>query len=340
MQVSLAGAIRNLPSRPRPLTELYSEFLSISTLAEELGFRSVWLSEHHLAEDNWNNCPMTVLAAIAARTTRIRLGTYVLLLALHHPLRVAEELATLDVLSNGRFDLAVGAGPMHVECKAFGIDPKEAYGRTYESLALIQRLFTEKSVTHHGKYYHFDDVSVTTHPVQKPMPPVYTTPMMGTQSWEKSAERGYNVASALHSPHWLGYPEMLAKHGRKRSDVRIVSGPIFVHIADSRQQAWDEAEEAMHWAIEFYVKRGLPFPLAPLGEFRKPEKAIAYGLPIAAGTSKEVLEILSQWKDLPMDEMSFQFNHPGLSLPVVERSMRSFARDVMPAILGWKPKIA
>ena len=61
---------------------------------------------------------------------------------------------------------------------------------------------------------------------------------------------------------------------------------------------------------------------------------------IAAGTSKEVLEILSQWKDLPMDEMSFQFNHPGLGLPVVERSMRSFARDVMPSILSWKPKIA
>ncbi|MFM2288791.1 MAG: hypothetical protein RL684_1934 [Pseudomonadota bacterium] len=340
MQVSLAGAIRNLPSRPRPLTDLYSEFLAISSLAEELGFRSVWLSEHHLAEDNWNSCPMTVLAAIAARTTRIRLGTYVLLLALHHPLRVAEEIGTLDILSNGRFDLAIGAGPMHVECKAFGVDPKETFGRTYEALALIKRLFTEERVTHHGKYYHFDDVCVTTHPVQKPMPPVYTTPLFGPQSWQKSAERGYNVASALHSPMWLGYAKMLEQHGHKRSDVRIISGPVFVHIADSRSQAWDEAEEAMHWAVDFYKKRGLPFPVAPLGEFRKPEHAIAYGLPIAAGTSKEVLEILSQWKDLPMDEMSIQFNHPGLALPIVERSMRSFARDIMPEMLRWQPPAA
>lgn len=338
MQVSLAGAIRNLPNRPRPLTDLYNEFLAISMLCEQLGFRSVWLSEHHLAEDNWNGCPMTVLAAIAARTTRIRIGTYVLLLALHHPLKVAEEIGTLDVLSNGRFDLAVGAGPMPIECKAFGIDPKEGFGRTYEALEVIQRLFTEERVTHHGKYYHFDDVCVTTYPVQKPMPPIYTTPIMGPKSWHKSAERGYNIASALHGPDWTDYPKMLAQYGRKRSDVRMVSGPIFVHVAESRSQAWDEAEESMHWAIEFYNRRGMSMPLAPLGEFRKPENALAYGLPIAAGTPKDVLEVLGQWKDLPMDEMSIQFTHPGLAQPIVERSMRMFARDVMPQVLSWGTK--
>jgi alkanesulfonate monooxygenase SsuD/methylene tetrahydromethanopterin reductase-like flavin-dependent oxidoreductase (luciferase family) len=335
MQVSLAGAIRNHPSHPRPLTEIYADFLAYASLAEELGFNRVWLSEHHLAEDDWNPSPITVLAAIAARTSTIRLGTFVLLLPLHHPLKIAEDIATLDILSNGRFDFAVGAGPMEVECAAFGVSRAETYARTYESLAVIERLLTEPSVTHHGKYFHFDNVAMTTKPVQKPMPPIYTTPLFGPQSWDKSAQRGYNVASALHTPMWLEYPKLLAKYGHQRDSIRIVSGPLFVHVADSRDQAWDEAEEAMHWAVEFYRRRGLPFPVAPVGEFRKPQNALAYGTPIAAGSPEEVLQVLSAYRDAPLEDLSIQFNHPGLSRAVVERSMRRFARDVLPEVLRW-----
>jgi alkanesulfonate monooxygenase SsuD/methylene tetrahydromethanopterin reductase-like flavin-dependent oxidoreductase (luciferase family) len=335
MQVSLAGAIRNHPAHPRPLTEIYDDFLHYASLAEELGFNRVWLSEHHMAEDDWNPAPMTVLAAIAARTRTIRLGTFVLLLPLHHPLKVAEEIATLDILSHGRFDFAVGAGPMDVECTAFGINRAEAYARTYESLAVIEKLLTETTVTHHGKYYHLDNVSMTTRPVQKPTPPIYTTPLFGPQSWDKSAQRGYNVASALHTPMWLEYPKLLAKYGRKREDVRIVSGPLFVHVAPSRDQAWDEAEASMHWAVEFYRRRGLPIPLAPIGEFRKPEGALAYGTPIAAGPPEEVIKVLSTFRDAPLEDLSIQFNHPGLPRAIVERSMRTFAREVLPEITRW-----
>jgi alkanesulfonate monooxygenase SsuD/methylene tetrahydromethanopterin reductase-like flavin-dependent oxidoreductase (luciferase family) len=335
MQVSLACAIRNHPAHPRPLTEIYDNFLSYGTLAEELGFCRVWLSEHHLAEDNWNASPVTVLAALAARTRTIRLGTYVLLLPLHHPLKVAEEIATLDILSHGRFDFAVAAGPMEVECTAFGVNKAETFARTYEALAVIERFMTEESVTHHGKYYHFDNIAMTTKPVQKPMPPIYTTPLFGAQSWERSAQRGYNVASALHSPIWLQYPKMLEKHGHDRSKVRIVSGPVFAHVADSRDKAWDEAEESLHWAMEFYRLRGLPFPVAPVGEFRKPQHALAYNLPIAAGSPDEVLQTLSAYKDLPLDELAIAFDHPGLDLPTIERSLRRFAREVMPEIKRW-----
>ena len=337
MKVSLAGAIRFHPERPRPLTEIYDEFIELAVLAESLGFHRVWLSEHHLAEDGWNPAPMLVLAALAQRTRRIRLGTFVLLLPLHHPLRVAEEIGTLDVLSNGRFDFAVGAGPMDVECAAFGIPRKETFGRCYEALAVIQRFLTEPRVTHHGKHFHFDDVAMTTKPVQRPHPPIFTTPLMGPQSWEKSAERGYNVASALHTPAWRDYAGLLAKHGRDRKDVTIATGPVFVHVSDSREKAFDEAERAMHWAIDFYVQRGLPFPLAPIGEFRKPENAIAYGVPIVAGSPQEVLEDLSVYKNEPFDDLSLQFGHPGMDQRCAVRSMRLFAEHVLPEILRWQP---
>ena len=89
---------------------------------------------------------------------------------------------------------------MDVECAAFGIPRKETFGRCDEALAVIQRFPTEPRVTHHGRYFHLDDVAMTTKPVQRSHPPIFTTPSMGPQSSEKSAERGYNVASALSAP--------------------------------------------------------------------------------------------------------------------------------------------
>jgi alkanesulfonate monooxygenase SsuD/methylene tetrahydromethanopterin reductase-like flavin-dependent oxidoreductase (luciferase family) len=335
MKVSLAGAIRNNPGNVRPLQQIYDEFCELAERAEELGFHRIWLSEHHLAEDGWNCAPMLVLAALARRTRRIRLGTYVMLLPLHHPLKVAEEVATLDILSGGRFDLAVGAGPMEVECRAFGINRSETFGRCYEALAVIQRLLTEDVVTHHGKYFHFDEVAMTTKPVQKPHPPIFTTPLMGPQSLEKSAQRGYNVASALHYPDWKHYEALLAKYGHDRSKLTIASGPLFVQVADSREQAFDQAEEAMHWAIEFYRRRGTPFPLAPIGEFRKPENAFAYGCPIIAGSPTEVLEGLSRYRDEPLDELGLQLNHPGMDHKLAMRSLERFAAEVLPVVSCW-----
>ena len=89
MKLVVTMGIRQLPSRPRPLQELYLEYLEESALAEQLGFDNVWASEHHFAEDSWNPSPITFLAAVAARTERVRIGTYVLLLPFHNPVRVA-----------------------------------------------------------------------------------------------------------------------------------------------------------------------------------------------------------------------------------------------------------
>ncbi len=130
MDIGLAAAIQRLPGKEEPLVGLYQDFLADCELAQELGFSHVWASEHHGSEDDWKNSPLTLLAAAAAHTERIRLGTYVLLVSLHNPLRVAEEAATVDILSNGRLDLAIGADPMAVDCETFGFDRKEAFART------------------------------------------------------------------------------------------------------------------------------------------------------------------------------------------------------------------
>ena len=129
MEVGIAAGIRNLPGKEQPLARTYQEFIDTAALADELGYSHFWMSEHHFAEDDWNSRPLTILAAMAARTRRIRLGTYVLLLALHDPLAVAEEAAAVDILSNGRLDLAIGAGPMQQECDVFGVPKNETFAR-------------------------------------------------------------------------------------------------------------------------------------------------------------------------------------------------------------------
>ena len=142
MDIGLAMTARVLPGDERPLTDVYRQLLDEAVLGEELGFSSWLIAEHHFAEDRHNPSQFPLLAAAAVRTERIRLGTYVLLLALHNPIRVAEDAATVDILSNGRLLLAIGAGPMPGECAVFGIPPKERFGRTYEALEVIDRCFS------------------------------------------------------------------------------------------------------------------------------------------------------------------------------------------------------
>ncbi len=334
MEVGLAAGIRNLPGKIQPLTEAYRDFLAQGVLAEELGFSHVWLSEHHFAEDDWNSAPLPVLAALATHTERIRIGTYVLLLALHNPLRIAEDTATIDILSNGRLDLVIGAGPMQGECDVFGIEKKETFGRTYEALEFIERCYKGEKFTHKGKYYSFQNVELHPRPVQPGGPPIWMA-AMGPQSIAKAAERGYHLASALHTPLWKTYSGLLEKVGRRRQDHKIASGPLIVHIADTREQAWDEAEVGAHWCVEFYRRRGMDMPLPPVGELRRTPNAGIYSVPFAIGTVDDVMRALSAYRDEPLEELGIQFQHPGVDAKITQRSMRVFAREILPEIRKW-----
>lgn len=335
MDIGLAIAVRNLPGKPQHLPSLYREFLAEAELAEHLGFDAVWVSEHHFAEDNWNSATLPMLAAVAARTERVRLGTYVLLLALHDPLRVAEDLTGIDLISNGRLEIAVGAGPMEVECKVFGIDKNETFGRTYEALEFMQRCFSEDGpFTHEGKYYHYPNVCMRPRSVQQPHPPIWMA-AMGPQSIQRAAQRGYHLASALHSPLWKTYAGQLEAAGRKRSDHRVMSGPLLVHLAPTREQAWDEAEQGMHWCVDFYNRRGWTAPLPPVGELRRTPDAGIYGIPFAVGTPEDVVRILGRYREEPLNQICLQFRAPGMDYACVERSLRMFAAEVMPEMRRW-----
>jgi alkanesulfonate monooxygenase SsuD/methylene tetrahydromethanopterin reductase-like flavin-dependent oxidoreductase (luciferase family) len=334
MDIGLAMTARTRPDAARPLPEVYRQLLDEAVLGEELGFDAWWLAEHHFAEDQHNPSQFPVLAAAATRTSTIRIGTFVLLLALHNPLRVAEDAATVDILSNGRLSLAIGAGPMPGECAVFGIDPKERFGRTYEALTVIEKCFTEDEFDHHGKYFDFEGVAMTTKPVQRPGPPIAMA-AMGPQSLAKAGERGYNLASVLHTPLTHIYEGAQREAGRTRDDYRLTSGPLAVHVGETREKAWDECEAALHWWIGFYRRRGFDMPQPPVGELRDTPGAGIFGQPFAVGTPDDVIEALSVHKGVDLDEMVIQFNHAGMGPEPVANSMTLFAKEVMPELRTW-----
>src|SRR6185437_14604277 len=140
LKIGLMQDFRNPREWRRPNPELYRAILDQIVRAEELGYDNIWLTEHHFAEDGYNPSLMPTAAAIATRTQRIRIGTFVLLLPFQHPVRIAEDATCVDIWSNGRFDLGVGQGYSHKEFNALCMKREERSARFAEGVELIRKL--------------------------------------------------------------------------------------------------------------------------------------------------------------------------------------------------------
>ena len=158
------------PERRVPLETVYARALERIEIMDRTGYDAVWLAEHHFT--SFSVCPsvhmMGVLAA--ARTKRLRIGTGVSLAPFYHPLRLAEEVALLDVLSGGRVNWGAGRGFARVEFETFGVPPEESASRFREAVEIVLRAWTEERLSFAGKHFHFDGVEVLPKPLQQPAP--------------------------------------------------------------------------------------------------------------------------------------------------------------------------
>src|ERR1700727_376457 len=206
--------------------------------AEQIGMHSAWIGEHHFNSLGALSCPDLVLSYIAARTTRIRLAPAVTVTPLHHPIRVAEQWATLDLLSNGRVDFAAGRGYDRREYEPFHVSFDDNQGIFEEGLELIRRLWAaDDRISPHGKQYSFDDVRITPKPVQRPLPTYVGS--FSKPSIELAARLGCGliVAPFAAAMSYGGlkqvaelYHETLARHGRPRGRLMC---SYFIHFADT-----------------------------------------------------------------------------------------------------------
>src|SRR5205085_686583 len=155
------------PNNSRTPNELINQIADQAIYAEQLGMHSAWIGEHHFSTLGVNSSPEVMLTFVAARTKNIRLAPAVTVLPLHHPIRVAEQWATLDLLSGGRVDFAAGRGYDKREYTPLGASFEDNQSVFEEGMEIVRRLWAaDAPLSHHGAHYRFDEVAITPQPVQ------------------------------------------------------------------------------------------------------------------------------------------------------------------------------
>ena len=259
---------RNPPAWKRPYDQLYNEIIDQIVWGEENGFDDIWLSEHHFIEDGYSPALMPIAAAIASRTKKIHIGTSVILLPFHNPVRMAEDAATVDVISGGRFELGVGVGYKVEEFESFAVSSKERGARTNEGLEIIRRLWEGETLTFEGKYYTVTKAKLTPEPIQQPRPPIwvggFTPPAL-----RRAAKYGdgYIGVGPLKEAYER-YVTALEKVGKSTTDIRLAGGYFWLIPSEDPDKTWNEAAEHVRYQVNAYAewseKAGMPlFPKVP-----------------------------------------------------------------------------
>jgi alkanesulfonate monooxygenase SsuD/methylene tetrahydromethanopterin reductase-like flavin-dependent oxidoreductase (luciferase family) len=219
----------------------FRDYLDFNVAAERLGFVSSFSVEHHFSGWNQVSATLMLLTALAMRTTRLRLGSAVMVLPWHNPVLLAEQAATLDVISGGRLDLGIGKGYRHSEFKGFQIAPEEAEARFDEALEVMIRAFTERHrFSHRGRFWRFEDIVVEPPPSQKPHPPLWVA-AGSAASIRRAAARGFNLILDPNSgPEQIA--ERIALYKAERASHGLSFDPMQVAVARQLYVAKDEAD--------------------------------------------------------------------------------------------------
>ena len=246
-------------NNPRTANQFIADIAAEAIYADEIRMRSAWIGEHHFNSLGVLSCPDIILAYIAARTKHIQLAPAVTVLPLHHPIRVAEQWATLDLLSGGRVVWAAGRGYDRREYEPFHVDFDDNQGIFEEGMEVVHKLWTaDGRISHHGKHYQFDDVRITPKPIQRPIPTYVGS--FSKPSIELAARLGCNliVAPFAAAMSYGGlrqvadlYHETCAKHGSKPGKLMC---SYFTHFADNKAQ--EDAQRARQ--IRYYRECVIP----------------------------------------------------------------------------------
>lgn len=235
--------------------ELFQEITEQAVLGEELGFDSIWLAEHHFSRYGLASSSLVVAGNIAARTSKIRLGTAVLVPTLHHPIRLAEDTATLDVISGGRLDVGYGRGAAGYEYTGYSLDHAESQQRFQEAIATVQGLWTTPEYSHHGQHFSVHKANLVPMPLQKPHPPVYiaATRTLETLKFAVSTGHPLIVGVVLDTADGLDLCRRFVQMSKEASiGVPMSRIPFFryCYVAETEEQARRESRAGLDWTLD------------------------------------------------------------------------------------------
>jgi alkanesulfonate monooxygenase SsuD/methylene tetrahydromethanopterin reductase-like flavin-dependent oxidoreductase (luciferase family) len=324
VRLGLYFDLRNPPAWRQDWARLYSFTLELCEEAEHLGADSIWLSEHHLFDDGYLPQPLTFAAAVAARTSRVRIGTAILIAPLRRPIHLAEESAIVDILSDGRLDLGLGAGYRQPEYDAYRVDISQRYAETDRTVRELRELWSAGRVT--------------------PPPRQSRLPIWLGYGGPKGARRAgllgeglLSLNPALVEPYRDGLRE--AGHD---PDVARMSGTIQTWVTDDPEGDWPivSKHHAAQWdSYRRYMVEGTGHPTPrPIDPERSRSRGLESGLGnlLFATPEGAAAQIQTHLKDVPVDTVLFWASLAGMPEEVVLRHVQTLCTKIRPLISPTK----
>jgi alkanesulfonate monooxygenase SsuD/methylene tetrahydromethanopterin reductase-like flavin-dependent oxidoreductase (luciferase family) len=330
VKFGLGLSVQHLPEEPQAAR--FREHVEQVRLARAVGFSSVWASQHYLSDPFTYFQPIPTLARIAADARGMTLGTGVLLLPLHHPVEVAEQLATLDVITDGRLIFGAGLGYRDAENVALGHDPKERVNRLVEGLEVVQRLWSGEPVTYEGRHFSLRGVRISMRPLQSPRPPIWLA---------ANGDAGVKRA-ARHGDAWLMNPhatlttlarqlELFRSTRRELGRPAAVETPLIkeCYVAPDTATAMTEAAEFLAAKYNAYRRWEQDKALPADESFDKSFAELARDRFILGDPVRVSEEIARYRERLGVTTMIFRVQWPGMDQERVLRSIRLLGHKVL-----------
>jgi alkanesulfonate monooxygenase SsuD/methylene tetrahydromethanopterin reductase-like flavin-dependent oxidoreductase (luciferase family) len=321
--------LRSPPGSDTPLPRIYAEAIDQVEMLDGLGLDLVWFTEHHFLDDGHLPNFVPVAGAVAARTSRIRISTDILLAPFAHPVRLAEDLAVLDNLSGGRMELGLGMGYAAHEFRGFGIPQSRRVSLTEELVEILQLAWRGERFSFAGKRYRFDDLTVTPTPVQEGGPPLWIAGMS-----ENAARRAARFDTNLLPQ---GAPEVvlepwraeLRATGRDPGDYRV--GIIrSVFVTDDRDRDWAPIRQAERYRAGVYARFFAETP-DELSAFDPDQASIPQGW-IVGDEDHCVKELVAFIGAYGLTDVVSWGAPPGMAPSLLNDSLERFVTRVIPRV--------
>jgi alkanesulfonate monooxygenase SsuD/methylene tetrahydromethanopterin reductase-like flavin-dependent oxidoreductase (luciferase family) len=327
MRMSIFSVQDHYPSRSRTVPELYGQILAQAEHADQLGYDTFWVAEHHFHEYGAVPNPAVMLSAIAQRTSKLKLGTAISILTFHNPLTVAESYAMVDILSGGRLVYGVGSGYLSHEFAGYSIDPAEKRDRFDDALAAVKQLLSGERVSYEGRFHKFKDVKLNVAPVQ-PEVPIYVAVLRKEVAYF-IGKQGNNLLCVPYASveKFDDIADIASEFSRGRSEAGVPATEnslvvaLHTHVAETDQQARDNAAEAFNLYVDtrLYAKKSTY------------DDAMRNGIHLF-GSVETVADKLIQLHRMGVHHVMALQNFGLLPQSQVLGSMERMMRDVMPRV--------
>jgi alkanesulfonate monooxygenase SsuD/methylene tetrahydromethanopterin reductase-like flavin-dependent oxidoreductase (luciferase family) len=316
------------PDPERPFSRFYAEVLDQIAWAEQQGIGSVWLTEHHFCDDGYSPSPFVLASAIGQRTATLRIGTNLIVSPLHNPVRLAEDAATLSLLTGGRFDLGVGQGYWAREFAAFGQRMANRPSLLEEGVEVIRRAWSGSAEPYRGRRYQLPAVPVT--PVPEQVPQLLVGAMTDV-AIERVARIGDGFLSTQNA-HQVPFLAEWERLGKPLDEARIYAGQWAV-VAEDPERVWARIGRHALYQLNEYIAWGAFGPPEDIPRFTDPAQIVESGAYLLWDADIAVRELTALLRERPqVKDVHFWAQLPGEPVDSGSERVQYLASKVVPQV--------